>query len=50
MTKMAGVTPKTGHITGRPNGIADRKGILELIMHFIADTDTDVNDFRINCS
>ena len=27
-----------------------RKIILELIMHFIADTDTDPNDFRINFS
>ena len=29
--------------TVRPNGITDRKIIFELIMHFMADTDTDEN-------
>ena len=36
--------------TVRPNGITDRKIIFELIMHFMADTDTDENYFGINFS
>ena len=38
---------KGGHTTGRPNGITDRELFLELIMHFITDTDTDENDFEL---
>ena len=37
-------------VTGRPNGITDRKIIFEIIMHLIADTDTDENYFGINIS
>ena len=29
----------------RPNGITDRKNILKLIFHFVADTDADKNSF-----
>ena len=35
-------------VTVRSNGITDREKIIfELIMHFIADTDTDENYFGI---
>ena len=33
--------------TGRPNGITDREKHCELIMHVIADTDTDETCFGI---
>ena len=49
--QICGNVGKESHITGRPNGITDRETVFfELILLFIADTDTDEIYLGINFS